>query len=274
MSTLPLAIPTTLSAADAIIAARAPIIGYNNHFDSTDATVSASSEDATDGPYEFAYDGLPSTHWMPDDGTQYLTATFSAAKSANYFAFYATDLATNTGTIVLQYSTNSGSTWTDCFTAISVGSSAPCMETFTAIFATYWRVKVVSTPGSIIGVVSFGNYLQLPYGDWIGFAPPKLARDNVVQNNTSHHGNLLGRSMIRQGVEFSLSLDYFSQAFMRESWIPFLVHAEQKPFFLKWNPGDWPCDTAFCWTEGPVDSVRFSKPDKMGTSLRCHGRVD
>lgn len=246
-----------------------PRIGYSNLLDSDDATVTA-DEEADGYAKEFLSDWLSHTYWMPTtNGAHYVRASFGVAQPANYFAMYSNSVWETGGTIDLQYSTNGGSVWTTAATIMPVDNS-PIYLPFAQILAADWRVRVTSTPAAKLGCVAFGVDLQLQRGDWIGFTPPELGRDTDLTTTISDNGGFLGRSITRNMWSSKLDLDFLTFGWVYESWLPFIKHAERKPFFMLWNENDYADRAAYCWTmkKGDIAHPKISKRIYMSAGLR------
>lgn len=251
------------------VSATRPRIGYANLLESTLATITTDSE--ADGyAHQFLYDWLPHTYWKPDaDGEHYVQAVFLAAKSVDYFAFYSNNVWESGGTIELRYSTDGGVTWSVACTVMPTDNS-PIYRVFSAILAQRWRVVVTATPAAKLGCVAFGTDLQLERGDWIGFTPPELGRDTDLTTIISDNGGFLGRSITRNMWSSELKLDFLSFGFIYEDWLPFVKHAERKPFFLFWNEGDYADRAAFCWTneKGDIAHPKITHRAMMSAGIK------
>jgi hypothetical protein len=251
-----------------------PIILYDNLLTYDGATVTASSEVAG-FPFENAFDWNPSTYWLASAGTSYLNLTLTISKYADSFCLYSQTLWSNGGTIQLQYSLDGGSTWLDAFSPVAPSDNVPIFLTFDPISADKWRVKVVSSPASYIGVVCFGSRMVFERGFFVGFAPPQDARMDEITNNVSMNGTFVGRSLLAKGIKDSLSTDMLSQQWVRSVWRPFVDHARLMPFFLQWNKDQWPYEVAFCWADGNIPAAKNVKAGAgfMSISLNFSGNI-
>jgi hypothetical protein len=237
-----------------------PLIGYENLF--LAATITSSGDEAL-YPKENAYDWNPATFWEPSSATgAWLKADFGNPVEFDYFAIYAQDLWKHNGTIELQHSPDNSS-WTS-LGVFTLSASRPYFFRFTAVTKRYFRVLVEAGDGStkpFIGVMAVGKALVFERGFFVGFAPPIVARNTVVTNSVSQNGVFLGRTMIRKGIKSNISMDMLSQAWVRNSWLPFILHAETPgPFFLQWNHDAWPAETTFCWSDGAIPACQNTLP--------------
>ena len=245
--------------------------GYENLLEN--GTVIASSEDA-DFPVENCFDWITNDFFKPAAaGVVNIDLTLSAADGANYFAFYGTDLAANGGTIKLQY--HDGSNYVDATSTITVSGTAPYMAFFDTKVATLWRVVINSTPISSIASISFGEYMALERGLWMGFTEPLLSRNTETIGNVSDGGVFLGRSIISRGFSTRANIEFMSNSFARNEWEQFVRHAEKKPFYFAWNINDYPNEAAFCWTpNGDIKPPRRTHKRLMAVDLNIEGLIE
>lgn len=245
------------------------LIGYMNLFES--GTVTASSQ-ATGFEKENAYDWRPYDFWQPaassPANSEWLKVDLGSARAADYFLLHAYDL--DGGTVVLQHS-DDNSAWTNAFSPAA--PSGVYMPLFTSTSHRYWRVLLAGHNGSPqIGVVSFGARLTIR-GQQVGFVPPDFGRDNKLVTNQSEAGNFLGQSVIRKGTKFTLAWKAMTAAEARNNWLPFIRHAETKPFGVLWstNYGD---EAAFVWVDGGHDETPYSEVGLMDGRIECRGVVE
>ncbi|WP_322884177.1 hypothetical protein U8C35_06500 [Sinorhizobium medicae] len=247
-----------------------PIIGYENLLEN--GTVAASSENAS-FPVENAYDWRTSDFFKPATfGTINIDLTLSGADTADYFAFFGHNLYSHGGTIKLQY--HNGSTYVDCFAAVTPADNTPRLITFTSQSATLWRVVITCTSVFSIAVISFGSKLQLERGLYIGGTPPQFGRATQLIDSTSDGGEFLGRSVIANGVRSTLELNQASDAWMRSYWLTFIRHAELKPFFILPDPTNYPAECVFTMTDGDIPAPIQSGYGFMTASIPVRGMVE
>lgn len=246
------------------------LIGYENLLEN--GTVVASSEDA-DFPVENAFDWRTSDFFKPAaSGTINITLTLSGADSADYFAFYGHDLYDHGGTIKLQY--HNGSTYVDCFAAITPTDNTPRVVTFSSLSATLWRVVITCTTVCSIAVISFGSKLQLERGMYLNWTPPRFGRATRVIDSASDGGEFLGRSIISNGVRTAIQLNHASDAWMRSSGEAFIQRIERKPFFFLHNVETYPLEAVFAFTDGEIPAPTQSAYGFMSVSIPIRGMVE
>jgi hypothetical protein len=252
-----------------------PRVAYNNLFLSSLGTVTVSSE-AANYPHENAYDWNESSFWQPTGtGAAWLEVSFSKPVIANYCALHATTLAANAGQFDCQYSLDGGTTWLSALGGVvtptlnvdSLGNPTGMpvqYKLFAPIFAAKWRFWMTSVNPSFVGVVSIGIDFECERGCWTGFVPPTLGRNTMVTNSQTVAGKFVGRSLLRKNISSGLNLEYLTEAWVRGTWIPFVISAEQFPFFVLWNDDNWPFEATFNWSAGNIPPPK----NQMAGSIR------
>lgn len=241
-------------------------IGYENLFDSANTIVA--TDEATGYEKENGYNWNLFDWWKPaSTGTKYLTATFTGAVTADYFAVFGHNLHTYTDTIQLQYSTN-GFSWSDATTAQAPSTGRVVFVAFDSISAAYWRVKYITTGPGVLGALSFGSAISLPYGMKIGFIPPPFARKTKYYDKSTSKGVFLPRSIEKMPGSIVISQENIDPVWMRDNWIPFLDHAETKPFFFSWDYDAHPNEAGFCRTQKDPRTT-YNTPLYMETSVNA-----
>lgn len=246
-------------------------IGYRNLLE--EGAVVASSENAN-YPVANCYDWVTSDYFRTAiSGTINIELTLDEAGTADYFAYYGQDLYLHGGTIKLQY--HDGSGYVDASPVLAPQDNAPRMVFFDAVSATQWRVVVSCTEIFNIAVISFGEYLGLPRGMYLNWTPPKLGRANRLINSESDSGAFLGRSIISRGVKTTLQLNHAPDAWVREEWLPFVEHMEQKPFFFAPNVSAYPNECGLCWVDGEnLPAPTHTNYGYMGATIQIKGLVE
>lgn len=245
-------------------------LGYDNLLEK--GSVAASSQNPS-FPVQNAYDWLTCDYFKPAaSGTVYVEVSLTAPASADYFAFYGHDLYLRGGTIKLQY--YNGTTYVDCFAAITPTDNRPQMVTFTSASSTKWRVVFTCTSVFSIAVISFGAQLPLERGIYLGWTPPRFSRATQIIDSMSDGGQFLGRSIIANGVTGSLVLNYATDAWMRASWLPFVRHAERKPFFFVPDIANYPDEAVFAMMDGNMAAPSQTGFGYMSGTFAIRGMVE
>lgn len=243
---------------------------YNNLLEN--GTVTASSE-AVGFAVSNAYNWLTNDYYKPTTGgTTTIDLTLTTGAPADYFAFYGTDLGSLSGTIKLQY--HNGATYVDAFTAQGVFGTEPFIKFFDSKTSDKWRVVITSTGVFAIASIAFGEYIALEHGLHVGFTEPKLARETETIGNISDGGVFLGRSIISKGFRTRMNIEFMSETFTRDKWLPFVRHAEKKPFYLAWDYDRYPNEAAFCWTDGDISKLNRTQKRLFSTNFKIMGLIE
>jgi len=244
-----------------------PIIGYKNIY-RDGGTLSASTDPAAT-PKENATDWRLEDYWQPTAATSHtLDIDAGAAVSADYFAFYSSDLFAEAGAQVELFSGSSSPATTSRGT-ISPTTRGPKLATFTSASARYWRLTF-STTGSFapkIQIANIGAQLELQRGLRPGFAPPALGPRNIPGTNISESGLFLGRSLAVAPVAFRIPLTLLTPAWIRANWPALLTHIEQYPFFIMPEPDSYTDEIAIAWTARRPGVPEYSHSNFMRVNL-------
>lgn len=228
-------------------------LGYDNLYLQTGAVVADSGADA----------GFPSanaTSWLTSGGgwqttgagDRTLVATLLAAANANSYAIYKHNLGTLGLTVKLQYSSD-GAAWTD----VTGSEKTPADDTVIYFVATapvsakYWRIHIAGMAAGetlIVGQAFIGESLQVFSPPEPGWSPPNLALNNEFVNSRSEGGDFLGRSLVRRGSKTDFSIGLVDADWVRTDWLPFLLAAEEHPFYHAWDTVNYPSEVSFCYT--------------------------
>lgn len=173
--------------------------------------------------------------------------------TADTFCCYKHNLEQASGSINLQYSPDSGTTWVDCFSAFAAGDDACVMRRFDAVASDYWRVvTTIATAPFYLGAVAFGSAINTYRGVPVGWIAPADARVSEAIPNTTESGAFAGRSVIPRGAMTSLQMNHVPVGWIRSTWRPFIKRAEGHPFFYCWNYSGFPEETVFAQLRYPL----------------------
>ncbi len=245
-------------------------VAYSNLLEQ--GTVTASSVNP-DYPVLNAFDWVTTDYFRPATaGVVYIELLMAQGQAANYLAFYGQDIWRYGGTIKLQYWT--GSAWLDASVGVAPADNAPRIIFFNSITAPRWRVEIVCSQVFNLGALAFGEYTALPLPMYLGWTPPQLGRSNTVINSVSERGAFLGRSVLAKGVQTNLVLQGAADEWVRTTWLPFLKHAETKPFWFIPDAVKQPNECMFCWVENEIPPPTHTNYGYMGHTLQLRGLVE
>ena len=241
------------------------IIGYQN------LLVSSSVTGDTSATSDLAI--LPNTfeRWRPDNLA--VTARFDLATSStvNFVAIAAHNLSGQE--ISIEYSTTDGGALT-VIESITPTSNEPFMITFDDIEAREIAIVATFAGDREIGVISAGEYLQMPYPIYGGHKPIDLSNQTTYQTNTSDSGQFLGRNVIRRGVSTSYNFKHLSEDFVYGDFSLFKSSAVENPFFIKWRPDRYET-TAYGFTTKDISIKNMGGANSlMEASFTMRGHRD
>lgn len=214
----------------ALTDAHLPRIGYKNLF--RDGTVTVSSADS-DHPKELAYDGLTYDAWKTTGAASEWIRTQVSSQSADYMAIAAHTLS---GCNVTPQHSADGASWTNLEAAYTVPDNRPIVWEFTSVAAAYWRLLIENAPGAVqIGAIHVGLRTPMAFGLPLGWEPPELNERVEYTTPMSQGGQILGRSVVRRGVEADVSSDPVSFTWAREDWLDFIEVARSYGVFFWWT---------------------------------------
>lgn len=132
-------------------------------------------------------------------------------------------------------------------------------------------IVVAATGPQVLGVVYAGVALQMQRPIYRGHSPATMARITEYMSNESEGGQWLGRNVIRQGLNVDLSWSHLSANWVRQYFDPFIKSARTKPFFVAWNPQEFPREVAYAWTSADIKPTNTGPRDLMSASINAKG---
>jgi len=237
-------------------------IGYKNLVPAS--TVTATSSDST-----FPADAIKREttweKWRPTSLPATLTIDLGASNPLSYLGFGAHTFGTSGNSLLFERSEN-GTDWTTIATSSPAENSA-IMLMFNEVSARYVRLTVSAGIIPTLGVVYAGTVLAMQYPIYSGHTPITLSRTTTVRPTESEKGQWLGRSIVRSGISTGYSWPRLKSDWYRESFDPFVRFARSKPFFIAWNPRDFPSETVFGWTGDDIAPSNSGPRDFMSVSI-------
>jgi hypothetical protein len=228
-------------------------IGYSNLLTSTNGAASEPTLTPT------TYDRFTSTSTSVT-----IKYRMSAVAAVNYIAIAAHNLGThdNGVGVTVGWSATIGGAVNDVEFVIPPDNTA-LMFTFDEVQAEEITVTWTSaTVGAEIGVVDAGVYMEMQRPIFGGNSPINLSADTKYQSVKSESGNMLGRSITRQGLSSNFSWQNLDDTWVREIFKPFMIAARTTPFFIKWRPDYYSDEVAYGQTTNDI------KPANQGGGTR------
>ena len=240
-------------------------IAYDNKL--KDASSITCAQEDSDNPLANMYDDRLYDFFKSDgSATVDIDVSFTSAVALDTLCFFKTNLADVGATIELQYDNGGG-----YVTAVSVTptDTKPVFKMFTEVSSDTWRIKITNATDVVsLGDVFIDKAISTQRGIWKGFNPPHLDRKVSYTNNESEGGLPLGRSKRVIGWDGNVNIEFETTATMRSTLLPFIVSAEDNPFYFSWNYDDYPDEAVYAWTDGSRVSPRNTHAGLMSVSIK------
>ena len=207
------------------------------------------------------------SRWSFTD-TQTITMTLPNAQQVDAVGIGAHSLAN--GSALVEYSTSDAGAWVQ-FAPAQSGGAAMLFLSASAVSVKRLRVTVTADGPQVVGVIYAGIALQMQRPIYKGHTPATLARVTEYQSNESEGGQWLGRNVIRQGLKIDFDWSNLSAAWVRQYFDPFARATRTTPFFVAWNPQEFPREVAYAWTTGDPKFDNRGPRDLMSVSLSAKG---
>ncbi len=241
------------------------LIGYNNLLVS--ATISGDSSTPSDALSANTYQ-----RWYPTATTVTAKFQLSELTDVDFIGIAGHNL---TGvTILIQTATSVGGALTDLET-ITPASNSAIMINFDTINIREIALTMTLSASNEIAVVSCGEALQMPRSIYGGHSPMALSQDTTFHNSISDGGNILGRTIIRNGLSGQLKWQFLDDEWYRDIFQPFVISARTTPFFLKWRPDFYNNETVYGLTTNDIKPNNSGGGNRMmDVSISITGHAD
>jgi len=256
-----------------LAAAGSSFIAYDSFFLRADvASVVADSEDfgqaLENGTSWPTYGG----GWQTSTpGEHTVTVGFGSTREARGYAIHKHNLADLGITVELQSSPDAA-VWTTILGSDQMPSNNKTLF-FVAADASserFWRLRFTGHTGGTLRIAQLfiGPVFQVHQPPGMGWTPPNLALNNDYIQSRADGGDFLGRSLIRRGGKTNFTMTPVPETFVRNVWLPFMLEAEQHPFYYSWNAQGFPGEVAYCYVEGKIDIPRYVTHLHMSVPLK------
>jgi hypothetical protein len=243
-------------------------IGFRTIARRSAATVSASSA-ASGFPASSAAHELTYEYWRPASLPATWEIDAGASVTCDYCGIAAHTLATDGCAVEVRRDGNVVET-------IIPTTDDPILVLFEPQAGTVWDIRVSGGTAPSVGVVFFGEALEMPRPIYGGHSPINLSRTTKREPNRSERGQWLGLSVVRQGVTADFGWNHLDPDWYRDYFDPFVAYATQSrgAFFIGWRPVGYPDGVAYAWVD--QDDIQPSNEgtrEWMEVSLTVRGHV-
>lgn len=266
--------------ADEDFNADSPIIGYENLV--LTSNVSATTEDPD---YPAANLANPATNllWRSAAGSpsspEYITVILDTEEQVDYLAIARHNFGTNfTPVSVEGLATADGSPldWFELVSAQLLPNNGPVIFRFEKQSLYAVRLKIGEPLGSELlvpelAVMYVGELLILQRRIYVGHTPIPYGREIQVANHRSVSGAFLGRIILSSTRKTGVNLQNLTPSWYRLYFDPFLIAAQEIPFFFAWRPGDYPLEVGYCWLTNDPKPANQRPNGMMSVDMELEG---
>ena len=230
-------------------------------------TVTASTE-AEGFDAEFAYAEELVNAWKPTAVPADWTLTFPIAAPVSYVGIGAHTIGTSGATVEIQRLVSG--TWTTfpgC--AVTPSNDDAILFLIAPTDLGSIRVRVIGAVAEI-GYILVGRATEIPRLARFTGLPITESQQVEYRDNTSMKGKPLGRTLQRDGLEFSVEIDNLPEAFRASEWRAFrdaMERGGRQFFFYAARPEKYPDEVALAWQRQPEPFERAIPNARVSGSI-------
>jgi len=234
-----------------IITADNPLIGYDNI-----VNTSSIFTDTEDPEFPATFLANPATHlrWVGLFGSpssdEHVTITNDSIFDIDYIAIARHNLFTAQIAISVEYLDVSGSPqdWVELIAPVILPSDGPALFRFPKLAYASVRLRLQSgLAAPTIAVVYVGALLVIQRRMYVGHTPMSMGRMVQQASMRSVSGNFLGRIVLGRKTATQASFQNLTPDWYRLYMAPFVLAAEEIPFFFAWRPSTYPDEVGYAW---------------------------
>lgn len=243
-------------AGDNDLNADSPVIGYDNLVVSSNVTATTENPD-----YPASNLANPATNliWRSAAGSpsspEYITVILDTPEEVDYLAIARHNFGTNFTPVSVEGLAEPDGSPLDWFELVSdhlLSDNGPVIFRFTKQSLYAVRLKIHESQAAAptspeLAVMYVGELLVLQRRIYVGHTPITYGRELQVANHRSISGAFLGRIVLSSTRKTGVNLMNLTPSWYRTYFDPFVLAAQEIPFFFAWRPGDYPLEVGFCW---------------------------
>lgn len=239
-------------------------------------TVTTTS-DAAGYEKENAQSYKTSTWWKANaTGTVYYYIDMGAAVDVDCWGFSGSDLFTNSGTILPEYSATGA--WAGEEASLdslhTPTKNVTVFKKVTSVNARYFRFEISSTgSASLFANLFLGEAVELERGMPEGFSPANLNRDRNIFNNMSHGGSYLGRVLRHNGSKVKVVQNKITRTWIDANFETLANHVELYPFYFIWDSVTYTDEVAYC-IANKINYPKYSDTLNLNFTFDCVALYD
>lgn len=252
-----------------------PLIGWRNLV--TTGNI-ASTTAATGFPVTNMANPSTNLRWEGElsspEADEYITVTTGSTDPIDYLAIAKHNFGSAGIPVSVEYLDLDASpdTWTELIADTLLPNDGPALFRFPPTVITQIRLRM--QPGSeapTIAVMHVGALLVLQRRIMVGHTPMPYGRSTKVTNARSESGNFLGRIVLNQMTGTSVAMKNITPDWYRTNMEPFLLVAQEQPFFFAWRPGTYPLEVGYGWLTNDPRPSNAMQNGMMSVDLQMSG---
>lgn len=230
------------------------------------STISADSDtDAT--PAIAVRSPLTYSYWQAETMPAVLTVDFGQARQVDYAAVYVRMPEDSSTQFMVE--TFDGLTWTQQGDSTSIVRDGSIVWLFDKHSAEQIRLTVTGD-APMVATFQAGLATVIPMGFQSGFSPASLNPQDEYTNTVSEGGQVLGRSVVRSGMEQAISIQPIKPEWVRDEWPGLRRLLRNRGAWLVWNAKDYPREIVYGMSSGNP-STSYSHTNYMSINLNLEG---
>lgn len=238
-----------------------PVIGWNS---AGKRGVAIASTAATGYIAANALDPMTYNYWRPTALPANFLLTTSSAETFSYCGIAAHNLGSTESTVSVEVFT--GGAWANVMTVEPENDSA-IMVLFPPVDATSIRVVIEGSLVPTVGVIYFGEALELPHRTYQGYTPIDLAKNTDFETNVTRGGMFAGRTIRRSGASNNFTVNNIPEDWVRDNFLDFISESLTRPFFLAERPTGYPDAVGYMFTTADIHPQRTGPRNLMSITL-------
>lgn len=259
------------------INANNPVIGYENLV--TAGNLSSTTEDP-DYPVENLVTPATYSRWVglvssPAED-EYIRIDAATVDDVDYVGiarhnFFSAQIAVSLEVLDPDASPED---WVEVIAPFIPESDGPIVMRFEPQAVVAVRVRLQAGLAAPTAAVLFlGLLLVLQRRLYVGHRPMPYNVTTRATNGRSESGNFLGRIVMNETTRTEVKLANITPAWMRATFIPFLRHAREFPFFFAWRPSTYPQEVGYGWLTNDPAPENMRPNGMMRVDLQMNGIV-
>src|SRR5688572_18129374 len=254
-----------------------PVIGYENRV--TTENVTATTEDPL-FPVTNIANVSTALKWKSGAGSpsseEYITVILDTEENVDYLGIAGHNFGVGSAgaPVSVEGQSEDGGAWTELVGEQLLANDGPVIFRFTEQSLYAIRLRIQENENAVtphLAVMYVGKLLLLQRRIYVGHTPVTYGRKLQVVSHRSISGAFLGRIITGQMRQTSVSLSNLTPGWYREYMDPFLLDAQENPFFFAWRPGDYPAEVGFCWLTDDPMPVNQRSNGMMQVNLNMEG---